>query len=161
MYIFKVHGKDYRVRFTYRTICKSNILDKITQIGDFDGESAKDVVNQLVVTTAEMLLEGLQKYHSDEFGYSTDKERDARIDDILDLFDDYEDEATEDHPQSASTLLTDLQKELEKNGFLSALQTATTEAEEAEQMAQDTLKKMEEKPSRTKVIDMTPTESES
>ena len=161
MYIFKVHGKDYRVRFTYRTICKSNILDKISQIGDFDGESAKGVINQLVVTTAEMLLEGLQKYHSDEFGYKNDEERDARIDDILDLFDDYEDEATEENPQSASTLLTDLQRELEKNGFLSALQTATTEAEEAEQMAQDTLKEMEEKPARTKVIDMTPTESES
>ena len=76
-----------------------------------------------------------------------------------DLFDDYEDESTEEHPQSAFTLFRDLQGELERNGFLSAMMTAATEAEEVKTTADQTKAEMENTPAR--VVAMTPIESES
>ena len=116
MYLFKIHGKEYKVRFTYRAICRGDVLDKFTEATNFAGlETAKDMMNQIVTATAETLIAGLQKYHSEEFGYKDEKEHDALVDKVLDWFDDYEDESTEDEPKSALTLLNDLQGELEKN----------------------------------------------
>lgn len=159
MYLFKIHGKEYKVRFTYRMICEGDLLDKVTAIGDFSELDAKGIIGKLAITTAELLLAGLQKYHSDEFGYKDENDRKALIDEILDMFDDYEDESTEEHPQSAFTLFTDLQGELERNGFLSAMMNATAEATKAQETAEQTKAEMENTPAR--VIAMNPTESES
>lgn len=159
MYIFKIHGKEYKVRFTYRMICEGDLLDKVSAVGDFSELDAKGVISKLAITTAELLLAGLQKYHSDEFGYKDEKDRKALIDEVLDMFDDYEDESTEENPQSAFTLFRDLQGELERNGFLSAMMTAATEAEEVKTTADQTKAEMENTPAR--VVAMTPIESES
>lgn len=161
MYIFKVNGKEYKVRYSYRAVCEGDILDKVMNITNFDEATAKGVMGQLVNTTAELLLIGLQKYHSKEFGYKNDDEKQKRIDEMLDLFDDYEDESTEENPKSAATLLTDLQEELEKNGFLSAMMQMAQTANQLDQTAQETMTEMENSPARTKVVDMNPTESES
>ena len=157
MYIFKIHGKEYKVRFTYRMICKDDLLDKISGM-DLENMDARGIVDKLTTTTAELLLAGLQKYHKKEFGYSTDEEKAERIDQMLDLFDDYEDESTAEHEQSAATLYRDLQSELEKNGFLSTMLKAATEAEAMEQTAETVKKDMENESAR--VIAMTPTENE-
>lgn len=159
MYLFKIHGKEYKVRFTYRMICEGDLLDKVSAIGDFTDMDAKGIIGKLAVTTAELLLAGLQKYHSDEFGYKNDEDRKALIDEILDMFDDYEDESTEEHPQSAFTLFTDLQGELEKNGFLSAMMSASEQMTEMQAKVEQTKTEMENIPAR--VVAMTPTESES
>ena len=159
MYLFKIHGKEYKVRFTYRMICEGDLLDKVSAVGDFSELDAKGVINKLATTTAELLLAGLQKYHSDEFGYKDEKDRKALIDEVLDMFDDYEDESTEENPQSAFTLFRDLQGELERNGFLSAMMTAATEAEEVKTTVDQTKAEMENTPAR--VVAMTPIESES
>lgn len=161
MYIFKVNGKEYKVRYSYRAVCEGDILDKVMNITNFDEATAKGVMGQLVNTTAELLLIGLQKYHSKEFGYKNDDEKQKRIDEMLDLFDDYEDESTEENPKSAATLLTDLQGELEKNGFLSAMMQMVQTANQLDQTAQETMTEMENSPARAKAVDMTPTESES
>jgi hypothetical protein len=120
---------------------------------------AKGIIGKLAITTAELLLAGLQKYHSDEFGYKDENDRKALIDEILDMFDDYEDESTEEHPQSAFTLFTDLQGELERNGFLSAMMSASEQMSQMEETVEQTKTEMEETPAR--VIAMTPTESKS
>lgn len=159
MYIFKIHGKEYKVRFTYRMICEGDLLDKVTAIGDFSELDAKGIIGKLAITTAELLLAGLQKYHSDEFGYKNEDDKKALIDEILDMFDDYEDESTEEHPQSAFTLFTDLQGELERNGFLSAMMSATEQMTEMQEKAEQTKAEMENTPAR--VVAMKPTESES
>ena len=99
MYIFKIHGKEYKVRFTYRMICEGDLLDKVSAIGAFTDMDAKGIIGKLAITTAELLLAGLQKYHSDEFGYKNEEDRKALIDEILDMFDDYEDESTEEQPR--------------------------------------------------------------
>ena len=159
MYIFKIHGKEYKVRFTYRMICDGDLLDKVSAISDFTDLDAKGVIGKLATTTAELLLAGLQKYHSDEFGYKDENDRKALIDEILDMFDDYEDESTDEHPQSAFTLFTDLQGELERNGFLSAMMSATEQMTEMQAKAERTKTEMENTPAR--VVAMNPTESES
>lgn len=159
MYIFKIHGKEYKVRFTYRMICEGDLLDKVSAVGDFSELDAKGILSKLAITTAELLLAGLQKYHSDEFGYKDENDRKALIDEVLDLFDDYEDESTEENPQSAYTLFRDLQGELERNGFLSAMMTAAEETETAKETADQVKTEMENTPAR--VVAMTPTESES
>ena len=82
MYIFKIHGKAYKVRFTYRMVCKGDLLDKVSNL-NLDEMDAKGIVDKLATTTAELLLAGLQKYHSDEFGYKTDEEKADRIDAML------------------------------------------------------------------------------
>ena len=162
MYLFKIHGKEYKVRFTYRAICRGDVLDKFTKATDFAGlETAKDMMNQIVTATVETLIAGLQKYHSDEFGYKDEKEYDALVERCIDMLDDYEDESTDEEPKSALTLLNDLQSELEKNGFLSAMAKSVEEAEEITQTAEAVKTEMENEPARAMVLDMKPTESES
>lgn len=159
MYIFKIHGKEYKVRFTYRTVCEGDILDKISDATDFEGLNVGGMIAKVSKATAELLLVGLQKYHSDEFGYKDDKEKAQRIEEMLDLFDDYEDESTEEHEQSAATLFSDLQEELQKNGFLSAMMTAIEQTAKAEQIAEQTKTEMESKAAR--VVAMNPIDGES
>ena len=159
MYIFKIHGKEYKVRFTYRTVCEDDILDKISDATDFEGLNVGGMIAKVSKATAELLLVGLQKYHSDEFGYKDDKEKAQRIEEMLDLFDDYEDESTEEHEQSAATLFSDLQEELQKNGFLSAMMTAIEQTAKAEQIAEQTKTEIESKAAR--VVAMNPIDGES
>lgn len=159
MYIFKIHGKEYKVRFTYRTVCEDDILDKISDATDFEGLNVGGMIAKVSKATAELLLVGLQKYHSDEFGYKDDKEKAQRIEEMLDLFDDYEDESTEEHEQSAATLFSDLQEELQKNGFLSAMMTAIEQTAKAEQIAEQTKTEMESEAAR--VVAMNPIDGES
>ena len=159
MYIFKIHGKEYKVRYGYRTVCENDILDRVMNIGNSEDGTAKGLINNLVKTTAELLLVGLQKYHSDKFGYKSDKEKAEKINLLLDWLDDYEDESTEDHEQDAATLLKDLQDELEKNGFLSTIAKMGQEMSQMEQTAQTAKTEMENESAR--VIAMNPTENKS
>lgn len=159
MYYFKIHGNEYKVRYGYRTVCENDILDRVMRIGNSEDGTVKGLINNLVKTTAELLLVGLQKYHSKEFGYKDEKEKLKRIDEILDLLDDYEDESTEDHEQDAATLLRDLQDELEKNGFLSTIAKMGQEMSQMEQTAQTAKTEMENESAR--VIAMNPTENKS
>ena len=159
MYIFKIHGKEYKVRYGYRTVCENDILDRVMNIGNSEDGTAKGLINNLVKTTAELLLVGLQKYHSDKFGYKSDKEKEEKINLLLDWLDDYEDESTEDHEQDAATLLRDLQDELEKNGFLSTIAKMGQEMSQMEKTAQTAKTQMENESAR--VVAMTPTQSES
>lgn len=161
MYIFKIYGKEYKVRFTYRTICKGDVLDKFTEFSTSDADTPRDLINQLVTATAEALIAGLQKYHSDEFGYKDEKEHDALMDKLLDMFDDYEDESTEDHPQSAATLFADLQAELEKNGFLSLMMNRATEMTETAEKAEEIKTDMKDEAARIALVNTDPSENKS
>ncbi len=161
MYIFKIHGKEYRVKYGYRTVCEDDILDRVMNIGTSEDGTARGLISNLAKTTAELLLVGLQKFHSDEFGYKDADEKNERINEMLDLLDDYEDESTKKHEQDAATLLRDLQNELEKNGFLSQIAKMGEEVAKIEQTAQTVKTEMENESARTKVIDMTPIEKKS
>lgn len=129
MYVFKVNGNEYKVRFGYGVLSRSDLIDRVIKATAPDeGKDPAEAIKDMVGLTAELLLAGLQKRHSDEFGYETDSERDKAFALVCDLIDDYEDEATEEEREenlhNGFTLFNDLQDELAKNGFLSQLTSA-------------------------------------
>lgn len=125
MFSFKVSGKEYKVRFGYGVLCKTNLIDRVVNLSNQKDE--EHAFQNMMTTVAELLLAGLQKKHGDEFAYETDSEKKVVLEKIYDLMDDYEDEGTEEKPQDGYTLFGMLQKELMANGFLSRI---TSEAEE-------------------------------
>ena len=162
MYKFTVKGKEYKVRFTYKAVCRGDVLDKFTTALAFETDNTpRAMLNHIVTVTAEMLIAGLQKYHSDEFGYKSEEEKEKIIEKVFDLFDDYEDEATEDHPQSAATLFVDMKEELEKNGFLSAMANTAEEVENAMETVDQVKTEMSQEPARVAANSTTPTENKS
>ena len=135
MYVFKVNDKEYKVRFGYGVLSRSDLIDRvINATAPRDDKDPADAIKDMVGLTAELLLAGLQKRHKDEFGYETDSEREEAFALVCDLIDDYEDEASEEEREkglhNGYTLFNDLQDELAKNGFLAQLTTAMSQTME-------------------------------
>lgn len=113
MFSFKVGEKTYKIQFGYRVLCETNLIDRIVSLSQ---QSNVQTVLQIV---PELILAGLQKKHSEDFGYETEDEKINALRKVYDLMDDYEEESTEEHPQDCYSLFEDIQAELMKNGFLS------------------------------------------
>ena len=127
MYEFKVGEKTYLVKFGYGALYKSDIMDRVLSAMDLaEGETPADLIKRLIGLTAELLLIGLQKKHSDEFGFETQEEREKALMKVCDLIDDYEEEHRGEEPvKNGFTLYTELNGELEANGFLSEITNET------------------------------------
>lgn len=119
MFGFMVNGKEYKVRFGYGVLCKTDLIDRVVNLTN--QADSKNAFQSMMSTVAELLLAGLQKKHRDEFGYETENEKKAVLEKIYDLMDDYEDESTEENSQDCYTLFEKLQEELMANGFLSKI----------------------------------------
>lgn len=119
MFSFNVNGKEYKVRFGYRALCGTDLIDRIAKTEKNSEGNAN--FQEMLKLVAELLLAGLQKKQT-EFQYETETEKKEALSKVYDLMDDYEDESTEENPQNGYVLFEKLQKELFKNGFLSALQ---------------------------------------
>lgn len=115
MKVIKINGNEYKIKFTYRSLARTNVLDKAVEYAS--GTPEETGFNDFIRFIAEMFLCGLQKFHSDEFGYDTDEAKEEKIDDVYDLMDMYDEES----PENAGTLMEILFEELTNNGFLSAL----------------------------------------
>ena len=130
MYLFRVGGNTYKIAFGYGVLYKSDLIDRVINATRQNTENPASTIKNLIGLTAEMLLEGLQKKHKDQFGYDTPEEREQRIVEICDMLDDYEEEHAEDEtPLNGFTLFADLQKEMERNGFLSQISNQEQKAE--------------------------------
>lgn len=116
MFTFKVGDKEYKVKYGYRVLCNSDLIDKVTSIGQ-ENNGFKGAMK----TVAELILAGLQRCHKDEFGYETESEEETALAKVYDLMDEYEEESTEENPQSGYTLFEKCNEELMKNGFLSEM----------------------------------------
>ena len=116
MFSFTVNGKEYKVKYGYRVLCNSDLIDKVTSISQ-ENNGFKGAMK----TVAELILAGLQKCHKDEFGYETESEEETALAKVYDLMDEYEEESTEENPQSGYTLFEKCNEELMKNGFLSEM----------------------------------------
>lgn len=133
MYLFRVGDEAYKVKFGYGVLYKTDLIDRVLNATGSNQTNPADAIKNMIGLTAELLLEGLQKKHSDEFGYETDEEREKMILKVCDLIDDYEDEHNGDGMDGFS-LFNDLNGELERNGFLSRI-TAAAQETAAEQNA--------------------------
>ena len=110
MFKFNVGDKEYTVAFSYRELAKTDVMSRAQDIGNVDNFGA------LVESLGEFLLVGLQKYHSKEFGFSTDEEKEKALDKVYDLLDEMDEEEL-----SVLDLFNDVSGELMKNRFLSEL----------------------------------------
>ena len=126
MYLFRVGDEAYKVKFGYGVLYKTDLIDRVLNATNTNQEKPSDVIKNMIGLTAELLLEGLQKKHKDEFGYETDEEREKMILKVCDMIDDYEDEHGDDGMDGFS-LFNDLNAELERNGFLSRISQAAAE----------------------------------
>lgn len=132
MYELRVNEKIYKIKYGYGVLYKSDLIDKVIAVSTGNPDNPADTVKNMMGITAELLLAGLQKKHKDEFGYDweSESERNAMILKVCDLIDDYEDEHRNDEveeggtPPNGFTLFSELQAELEKNGFLSMITRA-------------------------------------
>lgn len=127
MITFSVSGKEYKVKFGYKVLAKENLFKKIIEATNQENGVEFEKIISMV---PELLLAGLQKYHKNEFGYITDKEREEKLEIIYDLLDSYEDEGTKDNPHSGYDLYNEMQEELMKNGFLSGIMKTTEKQSE-------------------------------
>ena len=96
MYLFRVGDEAYKVKFGYGVLYKTDLIDRVLNATGSNQTNPADAIKNMIGLTAELLLEGLQKKHSDEFGYETDEEREKMILKVCDLIDDYEDEHGDD-----------------------------------------------------------------
>lgn len=136
MYIFKVKDKEYQVRYGYRVLCKTDLIDRISGMGN--EADNKNKMQEMIGLVAELLLAGLQRYHKNEFGYTSPDTKEKAMEKIYDLMDDYEDESTDDEPKNGFQLFMDLQDELKANGFLSGMIQKAKEEQEKEENPQET-----------------------
>lgn len=121
----KVKDTEYKIKFGYKAIAKGNILKDIVALQKkFSDQGEEDntekyiaMIDEVLDITSRLLLAGLQKYHSDVFGYDPDDEKSVKnAKDIIENFiDDYIDE---DDSMELMELFTALQDELMDNGFL-------------------------------------------
>lgn len=140
MFSINVKNKEYKICFGYGVLCETDVLERIGNMG----KNTKKI-NEMLKILPDVLLIGLQKKHSDEFGYETESEKSCAIKKVYDLLDDYEEENTEENPKNGMELFQRMAEELEKNGFLSGINNlvAQTEAEKqnATKIPQDHKKK--------------------
>lgn len=117
MTTIKLGNKEYRIKYGYEATMRSGILKKLAQLSNAHGATAQ--IEATAEILPELLVVGLQKYHSDEFGfdYTTGEGKDEQIDRAYKLLDDYFDEEDADFEY----LLGKLQTELMENGFLARL----------------------------------------
>lgn len=135
MYVLRIGEDKYKIQYKYRTLWGTDIIDKVVGIGaSLDRDNPAGMLKHIIGLTAEMLLVGLQANHSGKFGYSDDEEYKQRLGEVMDLMNDYEDENVDEEgnlTKDCYSLFQDLQRELESNGFLSAM------SREAKQAATD------------------------
>lgn len=112
-----VNGKEYTIKFGYKATIKSKILGKLVLLDHI--EEDMESINKALETYAEIVLVGLQKFHSDEFGYDldTDEGKAEKLDKAYDFIEDY----LESEEGDIRTLYAGLEQELINNSFLSKM----------------------------------------
>jgi hypothetical protein len=112
-----VNGKEYTIKFGYKATIKSKILGKLALL-DHIGEDMESI-NKALETYSEIVLVGLQKFHSDEFGYDldTDEGKTEKLDKAYDFIENY----LESEEGDIRTLYAGLEQELINNSFLSKM----------------------------------------
>ena len=132
--VLKVNGIEYRLKFGYRVLAKTELLKEVAEMQDlFSAEDNQTEVMKnlpkLIDLNSRLVLAGLQKYNEDfKVNYDDNNSVNAVLDKVYDFMDDYMDD-----PESKPVidLFGDMVGELIDNGFLSKkslkLEQAATE----------------------------------
>lgn len=124
---FTVGDKEYTIKFGYEVTAKSKIMSLVAKTDNKPIDENEDMatammgaVEDTMEVLAKMLLVGLQRFHSDEFGYDyneTDLNKAESMGKVYNLLDAYFDDENADFGK----LYSELEEELVANGFLSKM----------------------------------------
>lgn len=122
MLTIKVNDKEYTIKFGYEPTLKSRLLSRVAKMTvnmKQDAEENLEQIENMLLFVPEMVLVGLQKFHSDEFGYNLDTNEgyEEAKEKAFSLVGDYVDTGDVD----ITDFFTELQEELTANGFLKKL----------------------------------------
>ena len=137
MMVLNVKGKEYKVKFGYNSFCDTDLMDRTSDLLKIfqgaDVEDDKDVtgmgkIKELFSCVRDLLYVGFKKNNPVE-----------TVQEVGDILDDYNDEATEDDKRGILDLFTQLTEELMREGFLGDLmeQMAQTTEEKVVKIPQD------------------------
>lgn len=128
--VLKVKEKEYRVKFGYNSFCDTDLMERTSDLLDLFSaskvENDKDVtgmgkIKELFSCVRDLLFVGFKKYNPVE-----------TVQEIGEILDDYNEEATEEDKRGIIDLFTKLTGELMNEGFLQDLMEQLT-AEPKEQ----------------------------
>lgn len=119
MMLLKVKEKEYKVKFGYNSFCDTDLMDRTQDLLElFRGEEVEndsDVnslgkIKELFCCVRELLFVGFEKYNPVE-----------TVQDIGNILDDYNEDATEEDKRGLIDLFVMLTEELMSEGFLAEL----------------------------------------
>lgn len=121
MTTLKIGDKELKIKFGYEATLKTRLLSKLAKKennnNDENANDGLESMEELFLFLPEFLLVGLQKYHSDEFGfdYTTGAGKDEQLNKVFGLIEEYFDS---NENADAITLYNLLTEEMLQNGFL-------------------------------------------
>ena len=119
MMVLNVKDKEYKVKFGYNSFCDTDLMERTSDLLNLfsgaDVEDDKDVtgmgkIKELFSCVRDLLFVGFKKFNPVE-----------TVQEVGEILDDYNDEATEDDKRGILDLFTKLTEELMNEGFLQDL----------------------------------------
>ena len=119
MMVLKVKGNEYKVKFGYNSFCDTDLMERTSDLLNLfsgaDVEDDKDVTGmgkskELFSCVRDLLFVGFKKFNPVE-----------TVQEVGEILDDYNDEATKDDKRGILDLFTKLTEELMNEGFLQDL----------------------------------------
>lgn len=112
----KIGEKELNIKYGYEATLKTRLLSRMAS-KEKPKEDGLEATEDLLLFLPDLLLVGLQKFHSKEYGfnYDTGEGKEEQIEKMFALIEDYFDSNKE---EDAITLYNALTEEMMQNGFL-------------------------------------------
>ncbi len=131
----KIREKELNVKFGFEATLKTRLLSRMAKM-EKEKEGGMESMEDMMLFLPDVLLIGLQKFHSDEYGfnYENGEGKNEQLEKMFPLIEEYFDSNEE---EDAITLYNGLTEEMLQNGFLkSQFQKELAKAEKAIQITE-------------------------
>ncbi len=131
----KIGEKELNVKFGFEATLKTRLLSRMAKM-EKEKEGGMESMEDMMLFLPDVLLIGLQKFHSDEYGFNYENRegKNEQLEKMFPLIEEYFDSNEE---EDAITLYNGLTEEMLQNGFLkSQFQKELAKAEKAIQITE-------------------------